>query len=200
MSTIDISEYPYEISLMLNKPYILIINVDVADGLANGALEKLIHIEYGENREVIRVWLEFQEHPEIAPKIRKKAGAYIQANGLSRTAVLIGRRTSTIPLNNNKTIIAKRRHLPIVPALAITSHKSQGATFDQVVYQPASVNDLQNEFQRLNLNQLQTLQQSCIDFVTNKRGLSFTSFNCQSLRVYYLHMDDAVIKRLRTSY
>lgn len=75
-----------------------------------------------------------QGHPEIAQKIRKKAAAYIQANGLSRTAVPIGRRTSTIPLNNNKTIIAKRRHLPIVPALAITSHKSQRATFDQVVY------------------------------------------------------------------
>ena len=38
-------------------------------------------------------------------------------------------------MNNNKTIIAKQKHFPLISALAITIHKSQGGTFDAVVYE-----------------------------------------------------------------
>ncbi|GFU93139.1 uvrD_C_2 domain-containing protein [Trichonephila clavipes] len=44
-------------------------------------------------------------------------------------------KTSSVALNNNKTIIAKRKHFPLVSALAMTIHKSQGGTYDAIVYE-----------------------------------------------------------------
>ncbi|XP_039961403.1 ATP-dependent DNA helicase pif1-like [Bactrocera tryoni] len=38
-------------------------------------------------------------------------------------------------MNNNKTINAKRNHFPLVSGCAMTIHKSQGGTFDEVVYE-----------------------------------------------------------------
>ncbi|GFX19848.1 uvrD_C_2 domain-containing protein [Trichonephila clavipes] len=43
--------------------------------------------------------------------------------------------TSSIPLSNNKTIIAKRKHFPLISALAMTIHKSQGGTYEAIVYE-----------------------------------------------------------------
>lgn len=52
-----------------------------------------------------------------------------------RNPVPIPRRPCTVSLNNNKTINAKRNHFPVVSACVITIHKSQGTTFDEVVYE-----------------------------------------------------------------
>ncbi|GFR30114.1 ATP-dependent DNA helicase [Trichonephila clavata] len=38
-------------------------------------------------------------------------------------------------MNNNKTINAKRNHFPLVSGCAVTIHKSQGATFNEVAYE-----------------------------------------------------------------
>lgn len=120
---------------MLDKWYIITTNLDVSDGLANGAVGKLVHIETDEAGAVTRVWLEFPDSPKTGQKTRRKAAAFIQANNISHTAVPIARRTSTIYMNNNKTIFVKRNHLPSVSACAITIHKSQGGTFNQIVYE-----------------------------------------------------------------
>lgn len=76
----------------------------------------------------------FRIHLILVEKLEKFAG-HVAANNISQTAV-IGRRPSTIPLNNNKTTInAKRSHLPLVCACATTIHKSQGITYSEVVYE-----------------------------------------------------------------
>ncbi|GFT35634.1 ATP-dependent DNA helicase [Trichonephila clavipes] len=100
-------------------------NIDVSDGLANGAVGKLVHIERDDSGQVNFVWLEFSDSPKTGQKIRKKVAGHVAANNISRTAVPIGRRSSTIPLNNNKTINVKRSHLPLVCACATTIHKSR---------------------------------------------------------------------------
>lgn len=60
------------------------------------------------------VWLEFPYSLRTDQKISKKGAAFLQANNISHT------RTSTVYLNKNKTISAKRNYLP---ACAITIHK-----------------------------------------------------------------------------
>lgn len=40
---------------VLNKPYVIITNIDVTDGLANGATGTLSHVELGEDNKVKRV-------------------------------------------------------------------------------------------------------------------------------------------------
>ena len=53
-------------------------------------------------------------------------------------AVPIGRRNSTIYLNKQKTIFAKRNQFPLAPACSLTIHKSQGGTFNEVGIQTTS--------------------------------------------------------------
>ena len=84
---------------------------------------------------ITRVWLDFDDNGKTGQKISKTAAAYIQHHNLARHAVPINRRTATISLNNNKTIVAKRNQLPLVSVCAMTIHKSQGGTFDQIVYE-----------------------------------------------------------------
>ena len=78
------------------------------DGLANGAVGKLVHIEQNEQNEITCIWLEFANSPKTGEKLRKKAAAFMVLNNVPRNVVPISRRTATIPLNNNKTIVAKR--------------------------------------------------------------------------------------------
>ncbi|GFU07210.1 uvrD_C_2 domain-containing protein [Trichonephila clavipes] len=52
---------------------------------------------------------------------------------LDDEAVPVTSQTSSIPLNNNKTIIAKRKHFPLISALEMTIHKSQGGIYDAIV-------------------------------------------------------------------
>lgn len=60
MSVIDTGGLPYEIVFVLYKSYIITTNIDVSDGLANGAVGKLVHIEQNEQNAVTRVWLTFE--------------------------------------------------------------------------------------------------------------------------------------------
>jgi len=68
ISTIDTGGLPYEIIFVLDKYYMLTTNVDVSDGLANGAVGKLCSIDYDDNGEIIRVWLIFSNSEKIGRK------------------------------------------------------------------------------------------------------------------------------------
>ena len=72
MLVIDTGGLPYEITFVLNKSYMLTTNINVLDGLANGAMGKLVHIECNDANEVTRVWLEFPDSPNTGAKLRKR--------------------------------------------------------------------------------------------------------------------------------
>ncbi|KAL4085052.1 hypothetical protein QTP88_027890 [Uroleucon formosanum] len=59
---------------------------------------------------------------------------YVQRNDIARNLVPIARKNATIYFDKNRTTSAKRNHFPFIPATAMTFHKSQGGTFDQIVY------------------------------------------------------------------
>jgi len=129
MSIVDTGGLPYETIFVKNVHYMITTNIDVSDGLANSAVGKLVHIDLNEAIEVTAVWLEFPM--DIVKKIRKKVSGYVAANSISRSAVPIGRRSSTIHLNSSKTICARRSHIPVVCSSAMTIHKSQGSTYTE---------------------------------------------------------------------
>ncbi|GFX84161.1 uncharacterized protein TNCV_927721 [Trichonephila clavipes] len=54
--------------------------------------------------------------------------------------------------------------------------------------------DLQEEFKRLSLNKLATINKHLIEFMNNRRGLSLFTFNCQSLRAHIDDLDDSIAK------
>ncbi|KAG5864677.1 hypothetical protein JTB14_001608 [Gonioctena quinquepunctata] len=124
---------PYELVSVPNRPYMITTNIDVADGLSNGTVGILLYVESDENNEILRIWLKFPKN--FGQKCLRKLRNHIARLNLDIDAVPISTQTSTIALNNNKTIVAKRKHFPLISALAMTVHKSQGGTFDAIVYE-----------------------------------------------------------------
>lgn len=65
MSLIDTGGLPYETAFVPNVFYMITRNIDVSDGLANGAVGKLVHLEFNDEGEVDVVWLDFPDSPKI---------------------------------------------------------------------------------------------------------------------------------------
>ncbi|XP_053596141.1 uncharacterized protein LOC103578666 [Microplitis demolitor] len=235
MSLIDTGGLPYETVFVVNVFYMITTNIDVSDGLANGAVGRLVYIEYNDDRDVKVVWLEFPNSLKIGQKIRRKVAGHVAAHQISKTAVPITRRSSTISLNNSKTINVKRSHLPLVCACATTIHKSQGSTYPEIVYEydkkhplslvyvalsrvtsvdglyittrdndktffhgrrpSTAVANLRTEFQRLSNNRLITINNDILNLISQRKGLTVYTFNCQSLRAHFIDLNDSVIQK-----
>jgi len=132
MSIIDTGGLAYETVFVQGIFYMITTNIDVSDGLTNGAVGKLVCIERDDSGEITFVWLEFLNLPKTGEKNRKQVVGHVVVNNISKTAVPIRRKLSTIPLNNNKTINNKKSHLLLVCTCAMTIHKSQGSTFSEI--------------------------------------------------------------------
>jgi len=78
--------------------------------------------------------LKFCGSPNVGRKVRKKNARLAIQSRVSPLVVSLELRTSTIPLATDKKVTVKIKHLPIISACALTTQKSQGGTFDQIVY------------------------------------------------------------------
>lgn len=107
----------------------------MTDGLVNGEVGKLLHLDFNEDNIVCRVRLEFCGLPKVGQKARKKAALLAVQSKVGNLAVPIELRTSNITMTRDKKVTVKRKHFPIISACAMTIHKSQGGTFDQIVYE-----------------------------------------------------------------
>ncbi|GFW38038.1 ATP-dependent DNA helicase [Trichonephila clavipes] len=66
MSLIDTNGLPYQTTFVVNIYYMTTTNIDVSDGLANGAVGKLVHAETDNNGVVTIAWgLSFQNYLEL---------------------------------------------------------------------------------------------------------------------------------------
>ncbi|CAF4942161.1 unnamed protein product [Pieris macdunnoughi] len=65
MSLIDTGGLPYETVFVPNVFYMITTNIDVSDGLANGAVGKLVHLEFNDEGDVNVIWLDFPDSPKI---------------------------------------------------------------------------------------------------------------------------------------
>ena len=151
MFIIDTGGLPYETYLVNGKPYLITTNIDVEDGLANGAIGILDYIEYFENNEEIeyqdnlaineeneklkikRLWLRFDNN-NVGLKARRKAIHHITKKNIPKDLVPIERRNANIYFNKNRTLSLKRNHFPIVSACSMTIYKAQGGTYEEIVY------------------------------------------------------------------
>jgi len=144
MSTIDAQGLPNYINLVIDQRYMLTSNVDVNDGLVNGAIGVLRHIEFISDQQQservdpmsLRLWIEFSDQ-STGSLMRQQ-----QRKVISRMRRVVHRSWTPIisksaNISLTKKIKSKRQQFPLTPASAITIHKSQGGTFDKIVYQYA---------------------------------------------------------------
>lgn len=136
-------------------------NLDVEDGLVNGAIGTLKYIEYLTEDEQVNeqtiygtTEVDFEPQPSTSTKIRKRVRLWLEFSNPSmgqlwtvkaKPHVICKRdvldlkllwpivtRAANTPLGGN--IKCRRNQYPVVSASAITIHKSQGGTFDEVVF------------------------------------------------------------------
>lgn len=84
---------PYELVQVPNWPYMETTNIDVADGLSNGTVGTLLHIESDENDEIMRLWLKFPN--SIGQKRTTKSRNHIARLNIDKDAVPISTQTSS---------------------------------------------------------------------------------------------------------
>ncbi|CAG5038633.1 unnamed protein product [Parnassius apollo] len=167
-SVIDTGGLPYHITFVVGKHYVITTNIDVTDGLCNGAVGKLVHLEFDESNTLITVWLEFCGSDKVGRKKRQKAAALAVQNRVGNLAVPIELRTANISLTSDRKCIAKRKHFPLTSALALTIHKSQGGTFDEIVYEYSKAHSQELVYVALSQHLLIDLVRERVSVIENK--------------------------------
>jgi hypothetical protein len=128
---------PYETRLQINGQYFITTNIDVSDGLFNGATGILKMLEYGTTKEGVRIpknaYMEFH-HPSIGASRRASTKAEQERKRINLNYVQIGRITKNLSkTGRHKGIRIIRTQLPLLSANAITIPKAQGSSIPFVV-------------------------------------------------------------------
>ena len=126
MKVQETGNLPYRITLTIGYPYMLTTNIDVKDGLTNGTIGILRHIEHCPNvrnkGDFLRVWLEiYPDHLGSLRRIKYRAHIRGKPGVLDEKWVPIELYTRKIKVTKN--INCHRSQLPIMPACALTIHK-----------------------------------------------------------------------------
>lgn len=136
MSVVETGGLPYLLRLAVGTPYMITTNVDVEDGIVNGAIGELKYVEHTEDdfqQPTIRIWIKFENNSiGKALRIKSRPIIYSKPGVLNVDWTPISRRSASIKLSSN--ITCKRIQFPVVNASALTIHKSQGGTFSEIVY------------------------------------------------------------------
>lgn len=118
---------PYETNLQVGATYFVSTNLDVSDGLFNGATGILRKIECGKNAKKEKVptvaWMEFT-NVLIGSSLRERSSNLIEKCNASPTWTPILRTTRELSVSNREGSMKLRRtQIPLVSANAITIHK-----------------------------------------------------------------------------
>ncbi|CAF1027593.1 unnamed protein product [Rotaria sp. Silwood1] len=114
LKTTETYGLPLKIDLKVDAKYMMTVNIDIEDGLVNGACGKLIMIDYGKLQKTnetvpCRLWIKFN---------------------LSLTPI----EPVTRQINTRSTNFkVERKQFPLVPCEAMPIYKSQGGTYEKVV-------------------------------------------------------------------
>ncbi|XP_037572123.1 ATP-dependent DNA helicase PIF1 [Dermacentor silvarum] len=149
MTLTEFGNLAREVLLVVDKPFMLTVNVDVVDGLVNGAVGTLRLCEFEQQQQQReqqqqpkRLWIQF-DVPATGRLTRARAKLALheaKSAGYADVArnsdyIPIETHSLTFTIDRKAGIACKRTQFPIVQASAITVHKSQGATYASVVYE-----------------------------------------------------------------
>ena len=123
-----------ELDFKVNARYMMTINVDTADGLVNGATGRLKLIQHSPapHSKPLRVWVHFDDDSVGS---RKR----MNNKNVQRNLAIPETWTPIEPISRvarrrqgGGSLQILRKQFPLVPAQAITIHKSQGDTYSEV--------------------------------------------------------------------
>ncbi|XP_015125653.1 ATP-dependent DNA helicase PIF2-like, partial [Diachasma alloeum] len=122
----------YKIKLKYGIKYMITSNVNILDGLVNGSCGVLEHITFSSGSEVPeKVWINFN-NPNIGLNQQKPFLRYMMEHNIDESLIPISRMSLQISGSRDNHYQVMRAQFPIVPAEAMTIHKSQGQTYSNV--------------------------------------------------------------------
>jgi hypothetical protein len=147
--------------------------MDVMDGLVNEAIGTLRCIERlrlidahdvdyqapGTSRDCgknmaqqnkITLWFGFAQS-SIGTQARDKCRPHVLSKPVELSQSWVPLRQRIVNITLSETLKCKRREFPVVPACLITVHKSQGSTFDEIVYKYSATQPQQSVYVALSL-------------------------------------------------
>lgn len=124
---------PYETNLQLGAIYFISTNIDVSDGLYNGATGYLRKIDCGYNNAGVKVptiaWMEFQ-HPLIGASLRERSKLRIQHSNANEMWTPISRISREVSKSRKYPgMKLLRKQIPLVAANAMTIAKVMISTW-----------------------------------------------------------------------
>ncbi|CAF1490338.1 unnamed protein product, partial [Rotaria sordida] len=136
LKTTETYGLPLEIDLKVGAKYMMTVNLDIEDGLVNGACGQLMMIDYGKLQKTndtvpCRLWIKFNEE-----KTGRKARANFHnaMRGRNMDPSLTPIEPVIRQINTRSTNFkVERKQFPLVPSEAMTIYKSQGGTYEKVV-------------------------------------------------------------------
>ncbi|XP_071581581.1 uncharacterized protein [Temnothorax nylanderi] len=128
----ECSGLDFKITLKIGINYMITNNVDVADGLVNGACGILKYITFKPGTvEPVKIWLDFQ-NDKVGVEQRRPYVKYMSENCMEMCLVPLSRISVILNVNDRMGYQIIREQFPITPAEALTIHKSQGQTYEKV--------------------------------------------------------------------
>ena len=131
-----------ELRLQLEARYMITVNIDTSDGLVNGSTGCLRSVDLGTprnsgdasdtQRKPLRIWLELEDE-RSGRKQRIKYKKVAEQKGYPANWTPIETKSVSFNAIRNSRLSIERTQFPVVVAEAITIHKSQGATFSNVM-------------------------------------------------------------------
>lgn len=122
-----------ELNLAVDLNYEVSLNVNIADGLTNGAngIIKLLQVPHSSNQAAGVVWIKFQDQ-RIGSEIRSiNKHLYKQAIDSAWTPITPISRQFRVGKHKSGEVI--RTQFPLRPCAAKTIHRAQGETLDSIV-------------------------------------------------------------------
>ena len=105
--------------------YMITCNIDIEDGLVNGACGILKHITFKSNtQEPMRLWLDFQSK-DVGKKARLKFVNQAKHEKIENTLTPISKISQVLNISKKVSFQVTRQQFPLNPAEAVTIHKSR---------------------------------------------------------------------------
>jgi PIF1-like helicase/Helitron helicase-like domain at N-terminus/OTU-like cysteine protease/Helicase len=128
----DMAGLDHIILLKTEIKYMITCNIDIEDGLVNGTrgILKLIEISPKTNKP-ITLWFEF-ESGRVGKNLRLKTKEYMERQNIKKKWVPIQKIKTVVTAKQSSEYQIVREQFPIMPAEALTVHKSQGQSMNEV--------------------------------------------------------------------
>ena len=128
----EVGGLSFVVRLKIGIKYMLTSNIDIEDGLVNGTSGVLKLVTFNNKEEIDKLWLDFLPNENVGFKARQQNLVIYNLKNIPSHLTPLSKKSFTISGNKEGAYQIVRNQFPIMPAEALTIHKSQGQTYASI--------------------------------------------------------------------